>query len=42
MDTGYFHLLAIVNNTAVDAGVHVSFQSNVFTVSVYTSNSGID
>ena len=37
---GCFYVLAIVNNAAVDIGVHVSFQIMVF--SRYLPGSGID
>ena len=36
-----FHILATVNNGAVNTGMHVSFQIRVFTVSGYTARSGI-
>ena len=36
---GCFHVLAIVNNAAVNTGVHISFQITVF--SGYMSRSGI-
>ena len=37
---GYFHVLAIVNNVAVNIGMHVSFQVRVF-VFGYITRSGI-
>ena len=38
---GCFHVLAIVNNAAVNIGVHGSFQIRVFIFSRYVSRSGI-
>ena len=38
---GCFHVLAIVNNAAVNIGVHGSFQIRVFLFSIYVSRSGI-
>ena len=35
-----FHVLAIVNNVAVNVGVHVSFQISVFVFSGYMPSSG--
>ena len=35
---GYFHFLPIVNNVAVNIGIHVSFQSMVFSGSVPRSD----
>ena len=36
-----FHVLPIINSTAVNIGVHVSFQSRVFVFSRYVPRSGI-
>ena len=38
---GCFHILAIVNNAAMNIGVHVSFQMSVFGFLGYTLRSGI-
>ena len=38
---GYFHVLAIVNSTAENTGVHVSFWTRVFLFSRYMSRSGM-
>ena len=38
---GCFHVLAIVNSTAMNIGVHVSFQIRVFVFSRYMPRSGI-
>ena len=38
---GCFHILAIVNITAMNIGVHVSFQIRVFVFSGYMPRSGI-
>ena len=38
---GCSHILAIVNNTAVNIGMHVSFQIHVFIFFGYIANSGI-
>ena len=37
----YFHVLAIVNSTSVNTGMHVSFEIRVFLFSRYMSRSGI-
>ena len=41
---GYFHILVIINNAAMNIGVHVSFQINVFIFFsyMYISRSGTD
>ena len=37
MDTGYFHVLTIVNNAVMNTGIHVDFQIHVFVFSwLYT------
>jgi len=41
MDTGCFHVLAIVDSAAMNIGVHVSFQIRVFIFSRYMTRSGI-
>ena len=41
MDTSCFHVLAIVNNAAINISVHISFQSRVFVFSTYMPRSGI-
>ena len=38
---GWFNILAIVNNTALNIGVHISFQISVFVFFSYTPRSGI-
>ena len=38
---GFFHILAIVNNAAVNIGIHVSFQVSVFIFFRYISGNGI-
>ena len=40
-DTGYFHVLAIVNSAAVNIRVHVSFQIRVLVFSGYMPRSGV-
>ena len=37
----YFHILATVNSTAMNIGVHVSFQISVFVFFRYIPRSGI-
>ena len=41
MDTDFFHNLAVVNDTAMNFGVHVSFENNVFVFFIYIPRSGI-
>ena len=41
MNMGCFHILAIVNNIAVNTGVHVSFLISVFVFFRYVPMSGI-
>ena len=41
MDTGCLHTLAIVNNAAVNIGVHVSFRISAFVSFQYILRSGI-
>ena len=38
---GYFQVLAIVNNAAMNSGVHVSFQIRIFVFSSCMPKSGI-
>ena len=38
---GYFHVLAIVSSTAMNIGMHVSFQISIFVFSGYIPRSGI-
>ena len=38
---GCLHILAIVNNTAVNIGVHISFQINVFVFFGYILRNGV-
>ena len=38
---GCFHVLAVVNSAAVNVGVHVTFQFNVFIFSRYIPSSGM-
>ena len=37
---GYFHVLAIVNNTSMKVGMHISFQISVFVSLGYIPRSG--
>ena len=41
MDTGCFHVLAIVDSAAMNIGVHVSFQIRVFIFAGYMVRNGI-
>ena len=41
MDTGFFHILEILDNAAMNIGVHVCFQISVFIYFGYIARSGI-